>query len=150
MQTCKSWNMLYILRKTDLPQGMRAERYPAPFTPIHCVPASQRSNSQIHCFNYLVILPELSSFFLCLLLSLSVTLKLPSKYWFKIKGVRHSLQLSQNDSYVYWEACKAQSDTVAATATLLLLPSYSALLNKVIWMIYIFLYLHIASDSLLL
>lgn len=41
--------------------------------------------------------------------------------------MRLSLQLSQNDSYVYREACKAQSDTVAATATLLLLLSYLAL-----------------------
>lgn len=96
-------------------------------TAVLCVPTSQHSNSQRHHFNYDVILPQLSSFFLHLLRSLYVTLNLPSMYWFKNKSVPRSLQLSKNDSSVYWEACKAHTDTAAATATTMLAPSCSTL-----------------------
>ena len=62
------------------------------------MPASQRNNLQRHCFNYLVISPQSTSLFLCLLLFHSVALNLPSMYHFEIWTVRSSLQLFQSYS----------------------------------------------------
>lgn len=124
---CKSWNMCPNQRLKSIfnKTGQKVAFFFN--TPVLCVPTSQHSSSQRHHFNYVVILPQLNSLFLHLLLSLYVTLNLPSMYWFKNTSAPRSLQLTKNDSSVYWEACKAHTDTAAATATTLLAPSCSTL-----------------------
>lgn len=72
------------------------------YTRVQCVPASQHNNLQRHCFNYLVISPQSTSLFLCLLLFHSVALNLPSMYQFEIQTVRSSLQLSQSYSKLFF------------------------------------------------